>query len=57
MNSVSGNRYVRNVLYGSFKISLALTMWNRGWYLCIELSMVCRSREGDTHIKRKKEGK
>jgi len=44
MNSVSLKTYVRNVEYGSFRMSLARTRWNRGWYLCIEFRIVCGRR-------------
>jgi len=40
MNSVSLNTYVRKVEYGNLMMSLALTRWKRGWYLCIEFNMV-----------------
>lgn len=40
MNSVSLNTYVRKVEYGNLIMSLALTRWKRGWYLCIEFNMV-----------------
>lgn len=40
MNSVSLNTYVRKVEYGNLMMSLALTRWKRGWYLCIEFKMV-----------------
>lgn len=30
-------------------MSLALTMWNRGWYLCMEFKIVCRGQQEETH--------
>lgn len=46
MNSVSGKTYVRKVLNGSFIMSLARTMWNLGWYLCIEFRIVWKVTQG-----------
>ena len=40
MNSVSLKTKVLNCDQGSLRMSLCLTMWKRGWYLCMELRIV-----------------
>lgn len=49
MKAVSGKTWVQKAVFLEPKplFSSALTMWSRGWYLCMELSIICRG-EGST---------
>lgn len=42
MKAVSGNTWVQKAVFFEPKplFSSALTMWRRGWYLCMELSII-----------------
>lgn len=51
INSVSLKTYVRKVEYGNLIMSLALTRWKRGWYLCIEFNMVWKRRKNTIYYK------
>lgn len=46
MKEVSGNTWVQKAVFLEPKalFSSALTMWSRGWYLCMELRMIWKRR-------------
>lgn len=46
MKEVSGNTWVQKAVFLEPKalFSSALTMCSRGWYLCMELRMICERR-------------
>lgn len=47
MKAVSGKTWVQKAVFFEPKplFSSALTIWRRGWYLCMELSIICTAIE------------